>query len=84
MITDKGYSKDASIIPEGIALTLPVIFFEDRGMTVVSADKSISSLRPVTGGSQKRKLSRSERKLVTIISKIVVNKIEAPHGKKSN
>lgn len=27
------YSKDPSIPPEGIALTLPVIFFEDRKMT---------------------------------------------------
>lgn len=33
MITQHGYSKDPSIQPEGIALTLPVIFFEDRGMT---------------------------------------------------
>jgi hypothetical protein len=28
------YSKDPSIIPEGIAVTLPVAFFEDRGWTV--------------------------------------------------
>jgi hypothetical protein len=34
MITATGYSKDPSIIPEGIMLTLPVQFFEDRGMTV--------------------------------------------------
>lgn len=27
------YSKDPSIIPEGIMLTLPTMFFEDRGMT---------------------------------------------------
>lgn len=33
MITQKGYSKDPSIIPDGIALTLPVQFFTDRGMT---------------------------------------------------
>ena len=33
MITKNGYSKDLSIIPEGIALTLPVAFFEDRQMT---------------------------------------------------
>src|SRR5687767_10431689 len=33
MITIDGYSKDPNIIPEGIALTLPVAFFEDRGMT---------------------------------------------------
>ncbi len=30
MITAQGYSKDLSIIPEGIILTLPVQFFEDR------------------------------------------------------
>src|SRR6185295_1498243 len=30
MITERGYSKDPSIIPEGIMLTLPVQFFEDR------------------------------------------------------
>jgi hypothetical protein len=30
MITATGYSKDRSIIPEGIMLTLPVQFFEDR------------------------------------------------------
>lgn len=28
------YSKDVSIMPEGIMLTLPVMFFEDRGMNV--------------------------------------------------
>lgn len=33
MITAKGYSKDPSIIPEGIVLTLPVAFFNDRNMT---------------------------------------------------
>ncbi|WP_315823034.1 hypothetical protein [Paraflavitalea speifideaquila] len=33
MITSKGYSKDPSIQPDGIVLTLPVAFFEDRGMT---------------------------------------------------
>lgn len=31
MITAEGYSKDPNIIPEGIMLTLPVQFFEDRG-----------------------------------------------------
>lgn len=30
MITAKGYSKDPSIMPEGIMLTLPTMFFEDR------------------------------------------------------
>lgn len=30
MITPTGYSKDPSIKPEGIVLTLPVAFFEDR------------------------------------------------------
>jgi hypothetical protein len=34
MITNKGYSKDSSIVPEGIVLTLPVAFFQDRGMTI--------------------------------------------------
>lgn len=34
MITEKGYSKDKSIVPEGIALTLPVCWFEDRKWTV--------------------------------------------------
>lgn len=33
MITAQGYSKDPSIMPEGIMLTLPVMFFEDRKMT---------------------------------------------------
>jgi hypothetical protein len=33
MITQNGYSKDLSIMPEGIMLTLPVMFFEDRGMS---------------------------------------------------
>lgn len=31
MITPKGYSKDKSIMPEGIMLTLPVAFFNDMG-----------------------------------------------------
>ncbi len=31
MITRTGYSKDPSLIPEGIALTLPVKFFAGRG-----------------------------------------------------
>lgn len=30
MITATGYSKDPSIIPDGIMLTLPIAFFEDR------------------------------------------------------
>lgn len=30
MITPNGYSKDPNIVPEGIALTLPVAFFDDR------------------------------------------------------
>lgn len=34
MITAAGYSKDLSLVPEGIMLTLPVAFFEDRGMTI--------------------------------------------------
>lgn len=33
MITPKGYSKDPNIIPEGIMLTLPTMFFADRGTT---------------------------------------------------
>lgn len=33
MITEKGYSKDPSIQPEGIVLTLPQAFFQDRRMT---------------------------------------------------
>lgn len=33
MITAEGYSKDPNIIPEGIMLTMPVMFFEDRKMT---------------------------------------------------
>lgn len=33
MITQRGYSKDPSIMPDGIVLTLPTMFFEDRGMT---------------------------------------------------
>lgn len=32
MITNKGYSKDPSIQPDGIVLTLPVAFFQDRRM----------------------------------------------------
>lgn len=28
------YSKDVTIIPDGIMLTLPVMFFEDRGMSI--------------------------------------------------
>jgi hypothetical protein len=32
MITPNGYSKDLSLIPEGIALTLPEAFFADRGV----------------------------------------------------
>lgn len=34
MITVKGYSKDPAIRADGIVLTLPVKFFEDRKMTV--------------------------------------------------
>lgn len=34
MITPKGYSKDPSLMPDGIMLTLPVAFFEDRGTTI--------------------------------------------------
>jgi hypothetical protein len=34
MITDRGYSKDPTIVPEGIMLTLPTVFFEDRKMTI--------------------------------------------------
>ncbi len=34
MITAQGYSKDPMIQPDGIVLTLPVMFFEDRGMTM--------------------------------------------------
>ena len=33
MITQTGYSKDPNIIPEGIVLTMPLAFFEDRQMT---------------------------------------------------
>lgn len=36
MITVNGYSKDPSIIPEGIMLTLPVMFFQDRGTDIES------------------------------------------------
>lgn len=34
MITPNGYSKDPYIIPDGIMLTLPTMFFEDRKMTI--------------------------------------------------
>lgn len=34
MITPKGYSKDPSLQPDGIVLTLPVAFFQDRGTTI--------------------------------------------------
>lgn len=34
MITPHGYSKDPSIKPEGIVLTLPVAFFEDRRTSI--------------------------------------------------
>lgn len=33
MITAKGYSKDPTLVPDAIVLTLPVMFFQDRGMT---------------------------------------------------
>ena len=33
MIVKGGYSKDPSIVPDGIMLTLPTMFFDDRGMT---------------------------------------------------
>lgn len=33
------YSKDPNIVPEGIALTLPVMFFEDRKMTTAQFKK---------------------------------------------
>lgn len=39
MITVNGYSKDTSIRPEGIALTLPVMFFEERGWTCSEFEK---------------------------------------------
>ena len=39
MITANGYSKDPSIMPEGIAVTLPVQFFEDRKMTPADFEK---------------------------------------------
>lgn len=39
MITEKGYSKDPSIIPEGIVLTLPVAFFKDRGISPAEFEK---------------------------------------------
>jgi len=34
MITAKGYSKDPALVPDAIVLTLPVMFFKDRNMTV--------------------------------------------------
>lgn len=34
MITKNGYSKDPNIVPEGIVLTLPVVFFDDRNTTI--------------------------------------------------
>lgn len=34
MITPYGYSKDPGLVPEGIMLTLPVQFFQDRGTDV--------------------------------------------------
>jgi hypothetical protein len=34
MITDRGYSKDPSLMPEGIMITMPVAFFEDRKMNI--------------------------------------------------
>jgi hypothetical protein len=33
MITEHGYSKDPSILPEGLALTMPQQFFDSRAMT---------------------------------------------------
>lgn len=39
MITRNGYSKDPGIMPEGIALTLPVAFFQDRGMSYAQFEK---------------------------------------------
>ena len=33
MITAEGYSKDPMLLPEGIMLTLPTMFFEDRKMS---------------------------------------------------
>lgn len=39
MITPNGYSKDPGIMPEGIALTLPVAFFQDRGMSYAEFEK---------------------------------------------
>lgn len=39
MITANGYSKDPTIMPEGIALTLPKQFFEDRGWTPAEFEK---------------------------------------------
>ncbi len=32
MITSNGYSKDPNIIPEGIVITLPKIYFEETGV----------------------------------------------------
>ncbi len=34
MITPREYSKDPSLMPDGIVLTLPEMFFEDRKMTI--------------------------------------------------
>lgn len=39
MITAKGYSKDPTLMPDGIALTLPVQFFEDRKMSCSDFEK---------------------------------------------
>lgn len=39
MITARGYSKDPSIMPDGIVLTLPVAFFKDRGMSYSEFEK---------------------------------------------
>lgn len=33
MITARGYSKNPALVPDAIVLTLPVMFFQDRGMT---------------------------------------------------
>ena len=39
MITANGYSKDPSIMPEGICLTLPKQFFDDRGWSPAEFEK---------------------------------------------
>jgi hypothetical protein len=39
MITATGYSKDPSIMPDGIVLTMPVAFFEDRKTDTVKFTK---------------------------------------------